>query len=315
MNIRLKQVYVDENESFILNNIRNKLRNSLNMLDDVLVISKLISKEIELFAPNFTNGMRAIRSYNLFDAVCVCGLPIPVSHDSSELFVSKCMSLAFAYLVGEPFQYEQQNNGEIAAEITPTPELDNTPSSGGRVEFGWHTDDYFFSQDFRTKWIMLCGYLNPDHVKTSLAFVDDIISQLDSETLSVLMSKKFKVKVPVSICRTEYWRENISIIRVNGNQDYEIGIPTFDTKPMDDLDVTAAHSLNQLISVADKVSFSKCITDDSLIIFNNDRLLHSRSVIPNERLVLRVYVRTDVEALRMVTESVGNVFDAEKILL
>lgn len=214
----------------------------------------------------------------------------------------------------EPFQYLQQNNGDIAAEIKPTSDLIDTPSSGGKIEFGWHTDDCFFNQKFRTTWIMLAGYFNPDDVRTSLASIDDIITQLDDKNLSILMSKRFKVRVPISICKDEYYRDNMAIIRINGSQEYEIGTPIFDTIPMVESDIEAFESLETLINAANKVAYNGHITDDAILIFNNDKFLHARAVIPNDRLILRIYIRDDLKQLRLKTLSNGNVFDSLKLL-
>jgi hypothetical protein len=51
-----------------------------------------------------------------------------------------------------------------------------------------------------------------------------------------------------------------------------------------------------------------------MLIFNNNYLLHRRAAISGERLVLRNYIKDDIEALRNKTGTQGNFFDARFLI-
>jgi hypothetical protein len=251
-----------------------------------------------------------------FDAIVCRNLPKFSTLNHTTLKAAKCLAMSVAYIVGEPFQYLQQNNGEIVAEIKPVCSLHNTQSSSGKIEFGWHTDDCFFKPKFRTKYVALHGYYNPDMIQTNVAFIDDIIKHLSNNVLSVLMSKRFKVRVPISICADENYTNPIALIRINGEQQYEIGVPTFDVIPSMQGDDEAALAINELVSVLNGHGNSYCITDDTIFIFNNDRVIHARDKILKDRLIFRTYVRSNLDELRAQTETDNktHVFNADYLI-
>jgi hypothetical protein len=284
-----------------------------------LNLSNFISQEITLFAPKLAKSIETVSLRNsTIDAIFCKGLPVfkdSNNFDSLILAAAKCFALSISRLVGEPFQYKQQNDGQIVAEIKPISKLEHTESSGGRIEFGWHTDDCFFKPEFRTKWISLQGYYNPDLVNTKLVFISDVVNNIRDKTLNILMSKRFKVRVPVSISSKEYWTTPISIIRINGDQQYEVSVPTFDVLPYDDKDKEAYFALEELVNEIDKAQKSCCISDDSVLIFNNDKLLHAREAIPGDRLIFRTYIKRSLEELRNQTGEIqSHIFDVKAIL-
>src|SRR6185437_1919633 len=108
------------------------------------------------------------------------------------------MSLLIACILGNPFQFLQQNQGEVVARVTPEAGFENTNSSSGRMRFGWHTDDSFLDEEFRTDFILLSGYHNPSNVKTSISLIDAIRDQIDPDLFCELLKPAFSLGLPTS---------------------------------------------------------------------------------------------------------------------
>jgi hypothetical protein len=53
----------------------------------------------------------------------------------------------------------------------------------------------------------------------------------------------------------------------------------------------------------------------SALIFFNDRGLHGRPAFTGKRLVLRTYIRNNLETMRAICGHDGNVFDTIKVLI
>lgn len=216
-------------------------------------------------------------------------------------------------IVGEPFQYEQQNNGDIVAQIKPVQSLEQTNSNAGKMSFGWHSDDSFLPSKFRTKWIQLTGFYNPDKILTKISLIDEIIQNLSNQSLHKLTLKNYKVKVPTSFGLGDIWSDGIPLIRINGANQFEIGVPTYHVIPADPADKSADLAFNDLRSSINKCEKSFCIESGTALIFNNDRLLHARDEIQTDRLVLRVYIKPNLDDLILATDSNNRVFDLGKL--
>ena len=174
-----------------------------------LALARALGQELEALAPEFVARYRQLRSRPGIDAIFVDNLPT-FRNEPEELAGAKVWAMSLAVLLGEPFQYLQQNGGEIAAEVTPTSDLEDTSSSGGKINLGWHSDDCFLRPRFRTKWIQLLGFHNPDRILTSIALVDEILGGLSRETLAQLLQRKYEVKLPASFRLGEAWSEPLS---------------------------------------------------------------------------------------------------------
>lgn len=269
---------------------------------------------IQTFAPTLSAALRLSSETINTSATIIEGLPKIFNDQQDNLHIAKKMALATAFVVGEPFQYLQQNNGHLVADIKPNPSLRDTQSSGGAVEFGWHTDDAFFIPDVRTHWIMLWGYWNPGKTRTKLSPLNEIINRLPSATIGVLLQKRFSIRIPVTIGgNDERWTKPISILRTNNHQEYEIAVPTFDVKPELENDDEARNAIESLVDAADSVQTQYSLEDGSLMIFDNNRCLHARDRISSDRHIFRIYIRPDLEELKKQVEGSEYVFDAARL--
>lgn len=300
-------------------NIFNKYKFQINKLFetnrniDIESTAKFFHKKIINNVSSFIRNLKKIKYCE--DIIFIKNIANIRFDNDADIFSAKVFSYALSLALGQPFQYQQQNNGEIIAEIKPMAEKENTHSSGGKIAFGWHTDDSFLISRFRTKWIQLMGVYNPDFISTKIASVDDIIEKLDQQSLSELLQRKYTIKISDSFGQfSQTYKKNISIIRINGDNKYEISVPTYNVKPSDDRDMSAHNAIRNLIKAANMSQKLICLEPGSILLFNNDRVLHAREAIKSDRLILRTYIRPNLRALQAMTESRHRVFDLAKLI-
>jgi hypothetical protein len=315
--MNILEISLNHIEQSFLNKTKLAIDSFLEHIDidaDNATIEKLARfflQELYINTPIFINELSEAK--NKFDAIYVKGLP-KFDNTRKELNCAKTISFMIGLIIGEPFQYEQQNNGDIVAQIKPVQGLEQTNSNAGKMSFGWHSDDCFLPSKFRTKWIQLTGFYNPDKILTKISLIDEIIQNLSSQSLSKLMLKNYKVKAPTSFGLGDIWSDDIPLIRVNGDNKFEIGVPTYHVIPADSEDKSAGLAFNDLMNSINKCEKSFCIESGTALIFNNDRLLHARDEIQSDRLVLRVYVKPNLDDLISATNSDNRVFDLGKLV-
>lgn len=278
------------------------------------LIDKQIALAIEKFAPYFTRVIKKLLGNNAPCSVLISGLPV-IPNLTERLHVNEKMSLAFAHLLGLPFQYTQQNNGKLVAHISPREGYENTQSGLGRTHFGWHTDDSIFSLNHRTEWIQLLGVVNEGLTETLLSPIDDIVRRLSTDVLHILMQNRFEVKMPTSFgFRHQIWSHSLPLIWRNTRGEYEVGVPTYHVRPTDQNDREAMTALTVFLSAIDACRYSAIIQPDTLFIFNNNRVLHGRAPVIGNRMILRTYIRRDLNALREATNNEASIFDARFLI-
>ena len=269
---------------------------------------------IKKLAPEFTFFMHRLLENNPPCGIAISGLPV-IADKTERLHMSEKMSLAFSHLIGLPFQYLQQNNGKLVALISPREGFENTHSGLGRQQFGWHTDDCIFALEHRTQWIQLHGVVNDGNTETLFSLIDAIVEMLPFHTKNILMQARFEVKMPTSFgFRHQIWSHPVPLVWRNENDEYEVGVPTYHVRTIDQHDEEAHTALKIFFDAIQACRHSIIIQPDMLFIFNNNRLLHGRGTVIGERIVLRTYIRRNLQALRAATDSEGSVFDARFLI-
>lgn len=275
---------------------------------------KQIALAIKKSAPNFTRVIKKLLGNHPPCSLLISGLPV-IANPGERLQINEKISLAFAHLLGSPFQYLQQNEGKLVAHISPREGYENTQSGLGRTHFGWHTDDSIFSLDHRTEWIQLMGVINEGLTETLLSPIDEIVAQLSTDVLCILMQNRFEVKMPTSFgFRHQIWSCSLPLIWRNTRGEYEVGVPTYHVRPSDQNDKEALTALNIFLSAIDACRYSAIIQPDTLFIFNNNRVLHGRAPVIGNRMILRTYIRRDLNALHKVTSNDASIFDARFLI-
>lgn len=301
----IEMVHVDAMERTKLEKIYHQ---SIKLTCEEIVL------EIKKYAPNFTRVIKRLLKNDAPCSILISGLPV-ITGKTERQVINEKMSLAFAHLLGFPFQYLQQNEGKLVAEITPREGYENTQSGLGRAHFGWHTDDSIFSINHRTEWIQLLGVINEGLTETLISPIDDIVKQLPNEALRILMENRFEVKMPTSFgFRHQIWSYPLPLIWKNEQGQYEVGVPTYHVRISDQNDQPAHAALQALFSAIDICRYSVIIQAGTLFIFNNNRVLHGRTPVIGDRMVLRTYIRRDLNALREITGNHTSVFDARFLI-
>lgn len=316
MHNSILSVHVSQQERFHLNKIYHEVSQFKNncLEEHSSVLARFMSEKIKQDAPQLVSNIEKLRDANAPSAIVISGLP-DMHDDHPHLHTGELMSLSYAFLLGEPFQYVQQNEGKLVARVSPRDGFENTQSGFSRGHFGWHTDDRIFLSEHRTRWIQLLGIHNPSQSQTLLAPIDLIVTQLSPVILAILMENRFEVKMPTSFgFKNNIWSQPICLLWVNEKEEYEVGVPTYHVRPVNPADACAQEALALLLSVIDRCQYHVTLMPDTLLIFNNDRVLHGRTPIAGDRMILRTYVRPDLIALRKATGSVNNVFDARFLM-
>ncbi len=261
--------------------------------------------------PSWLNYLYRLKNENI-DCVIIENLP-SFKNISSDLVKAKILSFALSLIIGEPFQYIQQNTGEITAEVKPLKGYENTVSSGGKIFLGWHTDDCMIEEDSRAKWIQLLGFYNPANIFTNIAFIDDIVAQLSQKSLQILKEQPYKLTIPASFRVDKIWIDVAPIIYLQKNK-YQIGVSAYTDIECYNADSEIA--LNELMNLAEKCKISLNLQPGNAIFFNNNRLLHSREVIPHDRLVLRTYMLPSLVGIQKRSgTNLGRVFDVKNLII
>lgn len=310
--------YLKNNETSILESIYEEMLFSLEHFqqDEILCIAKFFRFQLKKKVERLYDEIYSLKNTTLPTGLYIKGLP-KLSYTQKHIRLGELISLTFSLILGEPFQFKQQNEGKLVAHICPKSGSESESSQSGysRNNFGWHTDDRYFQEEFRTKWIQLLGVHNPSSARTLIAPIDKIIEHLSNEEINILMQRKFEVKMPTSFgfCGN-IWSQGINILWKNKENLFEVGVPTYHVRTKNIADETAKEALSKFIHSIDPCESSIVIDSSSLLIFNNNRILHGRSPFVGDRLILRTYIRDSLLDLRRKTNTTGNVFDARLLV-
>jgi hypothetical protein len=304
---KLQNITLSNCESQTIADLINNTDHELDIETNAINLKTRISK----ISPQLLTLINSIKNDQI-DCLVIKNLP-NFHNNEFDLIKAKTLSFALSLLVGQPFQYLQQNNGEIIAEVKPLLGYEHTVSSGGRVFLGWHTDDCMIQEDSRAKWIQILGFYNPEHIMTNLAFIDDIVSKLSKKSLNILQTEPYKLIIPASFRIEKMWIDIAPIIYIQNNH-YKIGISAYT-----DIECYNHHSriaLQELIEIADQCKIPINLQSGNAIIFNNSRLLHSRDLIAHYRLVLRTYILPTLDGIRTrANNNSGRIFDLKNLII
>jgi|GEM_PF-1903113 len=239
--------------------------------------------------------------------------PADGARPAGKQAVSEAAILGVACRLGEVFSYRQENNGALCHEVAPVPGHETSNSSIGEFELAPHSDVAAAPDECTPEFLALLGLINEDRAETVLHIVDEVVCKLPDEHLECLARPEFRFRYPESF-------------RIPGGPAFSPPRPIIGLRRRR---LTIASSSSEVIAcTADgerSLEFFRAllcgmpghrfpIAPGDLIIFNNRRVLHSRTAFTGSRWLQRVYVRTDLGALRRITASRNGerVFDATR---
>lgn len=293
--------------------IEKALAESGPQTDDTkrVALTRTIAPSVRALIPMIDEVVAELRRPGGPWAAFVEGFQICGRHDLES---AKILKLALALAYGEPFGYTQQNRGAVVTELQVTAGNENKQNGISQSEFDFHIDDLILRGAFRSQVISLLGVVNDARAYTGLAAPEDVIRQIDSATRQILEQPRF-------ICRSSenYPFRNyvvsppMSLVTTNEADDVLV-VYTAGIRPADPADVEASRALTKIKRAASQVVHRLVISPGTWLIFRNETL-HNRSEIKGDRLILRTYVRSNLDDLMAATGTAGPVFDARFLLL
>jgi hypothetical protein len=275
-----------------------------------VVLATELSARLETLAPELASLLAAMRYESRFEAVVVHGLPVQED-------VAPIIQLALTLQVGEPFNYAEQLGGALAMRLEPKPgSAANTNST--RDEFSKHSDDAAMPEDLRVTWISLYGVENPHGTLTGYAPILQALEHLPIEALNPLFSPRWQVRFPLSFgFGQEVWSEPRSLLGQDERGRVTIGWPSYATRPLHADDVEALQALAELDQALDREMSFVAVSPGTMLLFSNSHGVHMRTPIAEgqRRLILRNYIRPDLDALRAKAGHGGYIFSLRALLL
>lgn len=226
------------------------------------------------------------------------------------------LALLDDFPLGRPFTFREQYGGAMVQDIRPAKTHEAEASSRGRVRLDLHTDDVFLDPPSRPEYIALLGVRNPDRIPTELVRLDDVLRELDVETLEALGRSQFSFGCPPSFDVDDRFGLRTGprpILRDGAEGGFEVGLPASTTEPIESAEASASehlHLLKTAIAAAPRRIFS--LDAGEILIFSNSRCLHGRPpVVGPERWLKRVYLRENLTTLEETAATDGpNVYEA-----
>jgi hypothetical protein len=218
---------------------------------------------------------------------------------------------------GVPFTFVEQYAGALVHDVRPASGHEAEQSSRGRVALGFHTDDSFLDPSARPEHLALLGVSNPERVPTHAVRVDDVVAQLERETIERLGRPSFRFACPASFEVSDGFDARVPprpILRTRPDGRTEVSFAP-STVVVDDDD--AEHHLALFREALDRAPRSTFVLDAGEILFvSNARCLHGRPpVVDVDRWIKRVYLRSDLSMLdRVAATGSPGVYAAKKAI-
>jgi L-asparagine oxygenase len=241
---------------------------------------------------------RRIRDFRydpaLSGGLLVTGLPVDPELPTTPIdgkrcrdkrtFVSEGVALAFASMLGEPYGFEDEKDGETIHNICPVAGRQAARSNeGSSLDFLFHTEVAFhhLRPDF-----LLLFCLRADHRQDARTYFEDLAAvydDLDGEDAEILRQPLFVLQAPESF---ERGRERAVCLNFNA------------MKALSEPAERALERLRTLLYRPDRLKEVNLAAGD-LLLLHNRKAVHGRSPFTarfdgTDRWLQRVYIREDL---------------------
>lgn len=215
-----------------------------------------------------------------------------------ETFVSEFCLTLFASVLGEVFNYKQEENGNMFRNVRPTQVNESEQTSdGSKVLLELHTETAFHS--------IIPDYLllhclrkdRNDEAKTLISSLKRILPLLDEKTVEELRKPQFLTAVDTSFGNkdgTQYCKAPIPVL-YGDLKDQKI---TYDVYYMQPQTEEGREALKELVEAILAVQEGIVLQPGELLAFDNKRAIHGRSAYKayydgQDRWLQRSYVTED----------------------
>jgi len=177
-------------------------------------------------------------------------------------------------MFGEPFNYASLWDGRLVQNLIPVrgKEYNQTSqSSSGTLD--WHVEDGF--REDRCDYAgLFCLRGNPT-AASRYAQAKDL--RLSPDLVATLREQRFQLRPDTAhILTGEVTQRRVAVL-TGSDSEPEICYDTHHITPIDDADSAAAAALRELHTQLDKVQMSHVMERGDLLIFDNKRVVHSRT--------------------------------------
>ena len=265
-------------------------------------------KQMRRLTPDLINDLLKVR-WGVVDAIYVTGLP------EAEL-TARVLMLSMSLSIGEAFNFEAQNGGELIMKLTPKVGA-GANNNATPDEFRMHTDDAAIPRECRVHHICLLGRKHPKGVHTHFAPLSWALARMAQENaskatraLAMLSEKRFQFAFPISLgAGPDVWTPPRSIVSVGPDGRLEIAFPSYNTRTVDPADIEGNEAAEWLLSSLDAVKLSIEVEPGTFFGFCNLRGTHSRDRIgAGDREIWRTYGIDTLDGLRRLTGEAGPIF-------
>ncbi len=193
---------------------------------------------------------------------------------SGEAQTAALLLVGVMVMFGEPFNYTSLWNGRLVQNIIPVPGKEyNQTSQSSSGTLDWHVEDGF--REDRCDYAgLLCLRGDPAGV-SQYAQAKDL--ELSQDLAATLRETRFQLRPdPAHIMPDNVAKRWVAVL-TGPESAPEIVYDTHHISPIDDADTAAAAALRELHAYINKARMSHVMTKGDLLIFDNKRVVHSRT--------------------------------------
>jgi len=233
--------------------------------------------------------------------------------DKKSFFSESCLAMIGAEL-GDIFAYRQIDNGRLFHNITPNPNMEHEQSyAGSLVELEFHTEQHFhpYSPDFL---LLYCLRSVPD-AKTFFSSVREVLPELDEKYIDRLFEANFKTGIDHVFGNISTKKGNGPLLPVLYGDRFDPFL-RYDQDLMIGVTLEAQEALEALQKALEKVKKSVCLKPGELLIVDNRRAVHGRSVFTpkfdgKDRWLQRAKVLSEVSSIGSEYENDTHIITTE----
>ena len=214
--------------------------------------------------------------FDIYDNILVGEIPLTPStpFDKNVLTIDADDSLTeFAFTLGYPVGYAQEQNGRIIQNIIPSKGTEHAQiSTSSKSELALHTETAF--HPYKPDYVLLLCVRGDLRAETTVAVLSDVMLLLTKDTIRTLMNPWFITNIDDSF-------------RTNGEPNAEVMLPilreyngewelTYDASFMRGINNASRNALEEVRSAIDKSIRSVALKAGQLMVINNKTSAHGR---------------------------------------
>jgi L-asparagine oxygenase len=232
--------------------------------------------------------------------------PFPSSIKEQSSKESSRTLLHYAYQLGYPISYAQEQNGQLVQNILPVHKTEAQQiSTSSKVELALHTETAF--HPYKPDYILLLCLRGDEKAATTYANVDDIVEFLSDEVVRSLKQPWYRTAVDDSF-RTQGEPQKEFIMPILSEVDGRMTI-TYDNFFMRGINIYADLALAELNYAVQKCTKEIVLKTGDLLVIDNSTVIHGRKPFQarydgTDRWVQRMLVRKQMPPNDQINGSV-----------